>query len=330
VAGVTALLGAVIVLAAACDGVASPLLPAAVETQCGDIDAGAASVCPTGLACSTGEPLGVADCVPMTAASAPVLREADASALACRYPSAATPEENVLLKRLGGSELFISQEPGTSGELFIRWSTPDTATLVTCALFACAPEVVDYDRGDGRTAHRIANIDRCSVFSRTVPAHEGRLNLNGARDFERPHCPSSESAATPLCPGYLLDQLAVGCWALDGSRIVHASLLADVNPAFTFLAPRWANDCSQPSSKGAACRIAGETRLGTCVDAACMPRCQAPSDCQFLASANSDSGVANADADADAGPPAATCAFTCEQFDSVRPDIGVCTPVRAR
>lgn len=278
------------------------------------------------------QPLGVPDCVPTTPAKSPVVSERDPGAFACRYPSESTSRENVLLKRLGGSELFIWQELEASGALFVKWSTPPNATRVTCALFACAPEVVDYDRGDGRTAHRVANFDRCSIFSRTVPAQEGRIDLNGPRDVDRASCPRERPEETPLCKGYVLEQSAVGCWALDDSRIVSASLLENVNPAFTFLAPRWANDCGQPSSNGAACRNGAATRLGTCVDGKCMPRCQTPRDCQFLAPSD-DAGAgaeAETDAGADAGPLAATCAFTCERFDTARDDIGVCRPVGAR
>lgn len=314
---------------AACRGAhEAPTIPVPELEPCVD-----GSVCRSGLTCTTAADPNTTSCQRPSTPSE--VTEPKREGTQCRFRTAVPPIRNVLVTGFPAPQMPISQVIDVPRQsTTVKWSVPEEARFVTCALFACAPTFTEpFDRGDGTPIRALAHLDRCLLNLVTSPASAGEAqvgSLSETSSCSRGTAPARSANDETVCSdGYVLEELTVGCWASDGTRIVAASALEDVDPVATFLAPGRAADCSRPEHDGLACRRRGEGRLGTCNRSVCAPRCQVPEDCQFLAPKTSErSAVAD---DAGSSPPQVDggapdlCAFTCEPLPGRR-DIGVCQP----
>lgn len=155
---------------------------------------------------------------------------------------------SALLQGFGVSEM--SGELQTDTGLEFVWQRPEGARFVQCALFACAPafRVLHRDRDPGDpnddewlklvdpTAAEIADYDRCVLAEELSSQPEGAFNLR-ERDnqYKRPFSDAPLPEKTPTCgtSGKYgcapINDLLVGCWAYDDTRVVAATRLASVD-----------------------------------------------------------------------------------------------------
>lgn len=313
-----ALAGAVgLVEVAACvDSVPAPPAPGLAVASCAD-----AGACGSGLTCTTSADNTSLACLSPFDASVDLVAEGQS----CRLRTSLTPTRGALKDGFAPApEMAIAAavDPDKRSTV-VRWFAPAGASSVTCGLFACSPAFTQpFDRGDGRFVRALGNLDRCALNLITSSAAEGQVDIGALSENSRcapAFLRSADAGADTVCSqGYVVEELTVGCWATDGTKVVGASTLKDVDPVATFLGDRLAGDCSLPAHDGRACRRRGEGRLGTCVRGACAQRCQSPADCQSLA----PTVPPDLDGGGEAGAPPA-CAFTCDALPNRR-DIGAC------
>jgi hypothetical protein len=147
--------------------------------------------------------------------------------------------------------------------------------IVHCALFACRP----YVRSDGDRRF-ISNFNPC------VLAHEPFAPGSGVFDLTNPgleYTPPTLSASTG-CPSLgprRITELAVGCWAYDGTRLIAATPMEVIDlrtdNIFNYQTA-FVESCTLESEEKA-CLMEGSGRLGACSRGHCGELCVVDADC---------------------------------------------------
>lgn len=156
----------------------------------------------------------------------------------------------------------------------LGWKAPGSASVVTCALLACPPVVVD---------GTIANYDQCVLARGTSEQVVGSFALTDA-EREQP-LPETSTCADGSAPAFdthgrfPVTELLVGCWAYDDTHMIAATRLRrpvaaqihDFHDGFDL-------DCGDAAAEGRTC-VLGDGTMGSCVDGACHRRCLRDADC---------------------------------------------------
>lgn len=144
-----------------------------------------------------------------------------------------------LLEGFGVREMSGKLE--TTEALEFTWKRPDGARFVQCALFACTPAFRSPAEEEGTwlaeaeaATAQIANYEYCVIADKLSSEPEGAFNL---RDPDVEYRPPRDITDTTKKSGIRcgqygcapIDDLRVGCWAYDDTRIVAATRLSSVD-----------------------------------------------------------------------------------------------------
>jgi hypothetical protein len=167
------------------------------------------------------------------------------------------------LVRLGSGGAFAA----------FTWLPPEETHIVHCALFSCPP-VISETSVDGRSVFRIDNYEHCVIAAELFEPGEGVFDLgDGSLAFPRQGsvetCGHSSSR--------VVQELLVGCFAYDKSKIIGATALESVTPKeiFNF---HGQFDLGCGGEDGRTC-MRSETSLGVCAGGVCRPSCVTKQDC---------------------------------------------------
>ncbi len=171
--------------------------------------------------------------------------------------------------------LFRLVRLGSAGSFAaFTWLPPEETHVVHCALFACPP-VVSEELVDGRSVFRIDNYEHCVIAAEVFEPGEGVFDLgDGSLAFS-----GQESGATcGQASSRVVQELLVGCFAYDKSKIIGATALEPVTPReiFNF---HDQFDLACGGEDGRTC-MRSETALGVCAGSACRPSCVTKQDCE--------------------------------------------------
>lgn len=156
----------------------------------------------------------------------------------------------------------------------LGWKAPGSARVVTCALLACPPVVVD---------GTIVNYDACVLARSTSEQAAGSFALTDPeRELPLPEASTCADGPAPRFDTggrFPVTELLVGCWAYDDTRLVAATRLHrpaadqihDFHDGFDL-------DCLGAAAEGRTC-VLGDGTMGSCVDEACHRRCLRDADC---------------------------------------------------
>ena len=197
--------------------------------------------------------------------------------------------------------------------LQLQWHAPAQAKLVACGLFRCVPEFATRS-GDSESDHTptggplrfIANADACVVSLEATDANRVSFSFDAVQSPPHHACETETVFVAPV------QNLSVGCWAYDDSRIIAASELVPIEPLLARpLLPTIPVDASCLREHDACYDpIAGF--FGACVAGTCQPRCRAAVDCELAASQYFHL------------PHSDTCSWACDPVSNS--SAGVCRP----
>lgn len=233
----------------------------------------------------------------------------------------ATPSFAALIQGFDVPRFDIARGEGGT----FRYEAPPGTSYVTCALFACEPELVGQTwLGTPRTW--IQNFERCVIRYNNSSAANGTFD------------PSSDVYPSPRprrhCEGQDLDrpyyaQLSVGCWAYgDQSMLAASSLLKLEEPATSNIGGNGESvgACGDQQDGADCIFVQGTLALGTCLAGQCLDRCVNDRDCELRATTVDRTGDAHAPDDGGAGAAGAAgaagrsdpapCLWRCEHAGS--------------
>ncbi|NUQ74225.1 MAG: hypothetical protein HUU21_11770 [Polyangiaceae bacterium] len=227
----------------------------------------------------------------------------EAARTRCRI--AAGSFDRALIDGFRTNEFRIESIPDT---IAFTFSPPPEATIVTCALFGCRPDIVSVSRTDvvGKPAGDILNYEQCSlsgapqIFNVSPQSTMASESLAFTPSVSPPSAAASEEGVCSFVPdtGALpgrerqLIELGVGCWAYDDSRLIAATRIEPVPPdqiaAISNIETILSPDCLGHTEKqmGKSCLLDGlqpplasGPEFGACFDGRCLPRCVTAADC---------------------------------------------------
>jgi hypothetical protein len=174
---------------------------------------------------------------------------------------------------------LLPGDPATEPGVF-HWSPIAGAEYVSCALFACLPEVGK----DGRDARSrsILNFDKCALARETTPIDPVvPFVVGGDSDttYRAPKSAPAQCRTKPIEAPRRITRLNVGCMAYDATRIVAASPLLFVTPAYTGTFGGAIPSTDSCTEDQVDCYFEQTETFGTCLDGACQPRCATALDC---------------------------------------------------
>ena len=205
----------------------------------------------------------------------------------------------------------------SAGAQTIVWDVPANGDHVSCAVFSCEPsfEQSGTALGDHQTLVAISNFDSCVLLHGVVRADAAGFELSLDQNDDIASALSDDDAA---CVGEVspelepvFQDLLVGCWLYDGTRVIRAGQLYRLDPLLypQFGAPTLA-DCTGVE-EDTACYSPERGRFGACRAGVCQPRCVTALDCER----------------AEPSEGATECTWSCE----VPPGqlLGTCQPLSA-
>jgi hypothetical protein len=314
---------------AICDPTAHDIFPNGCQTS---------ADCPTGTKCVTSDAgAGESD------GEARMLGGCDAGrpdyTNRCKLPNGT--DHASLTRGFRVNEISLRSDGDAGSSTTFSWTAPEGTRIVSCALFACQPEVRDM---------AIVNYDQCVLFRSAF-----RNQTQGTFDLVDPVTLDPEEQMPSMCSvapefttdrnghhnGLVVTDLLVGCWSYGDTNITGASRLLAITPAqspnYRDSVFRGCESEADEDTDGRSCYLEKDRQFGSCWSHTCLPRCQSDDDCARTevplgvaspdASASADavnSGALPVEAGAAAPVAPCHCAFP---FDNL-PYIGVC-PLRA-
>jgi hypothetical protein len=253
--------------AVACDCVADPVphCVAKPETACRD-----SSECASGLIC----------------------RETLESGKRCRPETQTSRPLDLLTAGFGVPRQRLVRGDSERGLGVYHWSAVKDADYVSCALFACLPEV----GLDERERLSIVTYDKCVLARETMPI-DPVVPFTVGGDSDTTYRPSTQPPAACRLPlvkaPRKVTRLAVGCIAYNAIDLVAASQLLFVSPEETGTFGGTIPASATCSTDHDECYDADADTFGTCLDGKCRARCLSASDCcEPLETGGVDAGVA--------------------------------------
>lgn len=165
-----------------------------------------------------------------------------------------------------------------SGGAELTWEAPEGATVVHCALFVCAPVIVD---------RRIINYEQCVVAEQTSTQSEGAFSLNDEEHL-RPiparagTCGAATAPRVDTAGKFPVTELLAGCWAYDEADLIAATSLGRPAPDEIFnYHGIVVEQCASGDDEydGSSC-LGEDGAFGVCTGGRCARRCLRDDDCR--------------------------------------------------